>query len=114
MPLIVAGTVELPADKRDQALREAADLMRDTRSQQGCNHYVWSADPSSDTVVYVYEHWDSSEDLATHLANNYYMKMLQHMGSFDVHNAQVAKFEISRTQAVYDAEGVARADFWDE
>ncbi len=114
MPTIVAGTVELPAEKRAQALSEAADLMRDTRSQKGCNHYVWSADPSSDTIVYVYEHWETTEDFANHLANDYYLKMLQHMGSYEVSNAQVSKFEIGRTQAVYNAEGLARADFWDE
>ena len=47
MTILIAGTIDIPDDKREQALAEATDLMAETRSQQGCVHYVWSADPTS-------------------------------------------------------------------
>ncbi|MFK7734326.1 MAG: putative quinol monooxygenase [Pseudomonadales bacterium] len=111
---IVAGTIEISAENRDRALSEAAQLMVDTRSQAGCNHYVWAADPGSDTRIYVYEEWASTEALASHLAGEYYSGMLGHLSNFDLQNVEVKKYQVAREQAVYDSQGVARADFFDE
>ncbi len=111
---IVAGTIEIAAKDRDRALQEAAQLMSDTRAQDGCNHYVWAADPTSDKRIYVYENWASTETFAAHLAGEYYAKMLAHLGSFGLENVEVKKFQVAREQAVYDPEGVPRADFFDE
>ncbi|MFK8021719.1 MAG: putative quinol monooxygenase [Pseudomonadales bacterium] len=114
MPIIIAGTIDLDAENREKALNDAADLMADTRSQRGCNHYVWSSDPTSKTRVYVYENWETTEDLAAHLSGKYYSGMLAILGAYNVQNVDVSKFQISREQAVYDPQGVARADFFDE
>lgn len=114
MTTIVAGTVEFPADKRDAVLTDTKQLIKDTRSQTGCNHYVWAADPTSDTVVYVYESWASTEAFAAHLAGEYYSKMLANLGAYGVGNVEVLKFQVAREQPVYDPEGVPRADFFDE
>lgn len=114
MTILIAGTVEINASKRDKALAEAAGLMAETRTQAGCNHYVWSADPTSDTRVYVYENWDSTEDLAAHLAGPYYRDMLGLLGGYEVHNTEVSKFKIALEEPVYDPEGKPRADFFTE
>ena len=68
MTVLIAGTVQIPAGDREKALAESAGLVAETRTQQGCLHYVWSADPTSTTRVYVYENWASVDDLAAHLA----------------------------------------------
>ena len=112
MTILIAGTVEIEAGKREQALADAAPLIAETRSQKGCNHYVWSADPTSDTRVYVYENWDSTEDLAAHLAGPYYLNMLTLLGGFGVYNTEVSKFRIDHEEPVYDPEGKPRADFF--
>lgn len=112
MTVIINGSVEVAAEVRDKALAEAADLMAETRSQKGCNHYVWSADPTSPTRIYVYENWDSSEDLCAHLAGSYYAKMLAHMGNYEVYNTVVSKFRIDHEEPVYDPEGKPRGDFF--
>lgn len=114
MTVIINGCVEVSAENRDKALAEAADLMAETRNQKGCNHYVWSADPTSPTRIYVYENWDSSEDLCAHLAGPYYMKMLAHMGSYDVYNVEVSKCRPEIEEPVYDPEGKPRGDFFTE
>jgi quinol monooxygenase YgiN len=112
MTILVAGTVELPAETREQALAEAAPLMVETLTQPGCLHYVWSADPSSDTRVYVYEEWNSTEEFASHLAGEYYSRMFGLMGKYGVSNAVVNKYRIDLTEPVYDPEGRPRADFF--
>ena len=54
MTILIAGTVHLPAGDREKALAETAQLVTDTRTQQGCLQYVWSADPTSATRVCVW------------------------------------------------------------
>jgi len=112
MTIVVAGTVDLPAESREQALAEAASLMEETRSQAGCLHYVWAADPTSQIRVYVYEQWASTEEFATHLAGEYYSRMFGLMGKYGVTNALVNKFRIDLEEPVYDPEGRPRADFF--
>ncbi|NCF19575.1 MAG: antibiotic biosynthesis monooxygenase [Haliea sp.] len=112
MTILVAGTVEMAPGNRDAALADAAALMADTRSQKGCVHYVWAADPTSDKRIYVYEYWDSTEDLAAHLAGPFYGQMLGLLGKYGAENAQVSKFRIDLEEPVYDPEGNPRADFF--
>jgi quinol monooxygenase YgiN len=114
MTVLVAGTVEIKAGDRDKALADATALMADTRSQPGCRHYVWSADPTSDTRIYVYENWESSDALCAHLAGPFYAKMLGLLGSYEVHNVEVLKYKIALEEPVYDPEGKPRGDFFTE
>jgi len=114
MTVLINGSVHLPAGDREKALAETADLVAETRNQQGCKHYVWTADPTSDTRVYVYENWDSVEDLAAHLAGPYYANMLAAMGKYGVHDVEVSKFKVALEEPVYDPEGKPRADFFTE
>lgn len=114
MTVLIAGTVHLPAQDRDKALTETAALVAETRTQPGCLHYVWSADPTSDTRVYVYENWASVEDLAAHLAGPFYAKMLGALGGFGVTDTEVSKFKVALEEPVYDPEGKPRADFFTE
>ena len=112
MTVLIAGTVDIPDGNRDKALADAAALMGETRTQQGCKHYVWCADPTSDTRVYVYEYWDSVEDLAAHLAGPCYARMLGLLGTYKVENTEVSKFRVDLEEPVYDPEGQPRADFF--
>jgi quinol monooxygenase YgiN len=60
----------------------------------------------------VYEKWDSTEDLAAHLAGPYYSGMLGILGKYDIQNVDVSKYRIDLEEPVYDPEGVPRADFF--
>ena len=112
MTTLIAGTVDMSPENRNKALAEVAGLMADTRSQKGCVHYVWSSDPTSDTRIYVYEYWESTEDLAAHLAGPFYAQMLGVLGKYGVENVEVSKFRVNLEEPVYDPEGNPRADFF--
>lgn len=112
MSILIAGTVHLPAGDREKALAETADLVAETRTQDGCEHYVWTADPTSDTRLYVFEKWSSTEALAAHLAGPYYMNMLGSLGKYGVSDVDVLKYRVDLEEPVYDPEGKPRADFF--
>lgn len=112
MTVLVAGTVDILDGDRDKALAASAALMAETRCQPGCRHYVWAADPTSETRVHVYENWESSEALNAHLAGPYYLQMLGILGEFNVVNTEVLKFRSDLEEPVYDPEGRPRGDFF--
>ncbi len=112
MTVLVAGKIDILGGDREKALTEATSLIAETRLQSGCVHYVWSADPTSDTRIYVYENWASVEDLAAHLAGPYYSGMLGVLGNYQVENVEVSKFRVDLEEPVYDPEGRPRADFF--
>ena len=114
MSILIAGTVHLPAGDREKALAETVDLVVETRTQQGCLHYVWSADPTSATRIYVFEKWASVEDLAAHLAGPFYQNMLASLGKYGVTDTEVSKYKVALEEPVYDPQGKPRADFFTE
>jgi quinol monooxygenase YgiN len=95
MTILIAGTLHLPALEREKALAETATLVEETRTQKGCRHYVWSADPA-------------------HLAGPYYQNMLASLGKYGVSDTEVSKFKVALEEPVYDPEGKPRADFFTE
>ena len=56
--IIIAGTVDVDADRRDAALAAGKPHMEATRTQKGCLDYVWSADSLTSGRIYVYERAD--------------------------------------------------------
>ena len=99
-------------EKRDAALVAGKPHMQATRAWPGCLDYVWSADPTSDTRLYVFEKWSSTEALAAHLAGPFYAQMLALLGRYGAENAQVSKFKVALEEPVYDEQGRPRADFF--
>lgn len=110
--IIVAGVVEFDPAQREAALRAASELFAATRAQPGCLDYVWCADPSSESRVYVYERWSDTASLAAHLAGACYRGMLALLGRHGLRAADVAKYRIDKSEPVYDPAGKPRADFF--
>lgn len=110
--VLIAGTLKFPKGNRDKALAETARLVEQTRTQSGCLDYVWSADPTSATTVYVFEKWSSIESLAAHLAGPFYQKMLGALGSYGVDDVAISKYKVAIEEPVYDPQGRPRADFF--
>jgi quinol monooxygenase YgiN len=114
MITIITGTVDFKPEDAKKALEEAVPLIIDTRTERGCLAYVWSEDPASPGRIYVYEKWETTEDLAEHLAGQYYRSMLGLLQSYNMLGVDVQKHRVSLSEPVYDPNGVPRADFFTE
>ena len=112
--LILTGTVDVDPAKRDQALRAGLPHMKATRAQSGCLDYNWAPDLLTPGRIYVYERWESQEDLAKHFAGPHYLAMRNTIGSFGLKGADVLKYRIALAEPVYDSTGTPRADFFSE
>ena len=112
--IIIAGTVDVDVDKRDAALEAGKPHMEATRTQKGCLDYVWSADSLTPGRIYVYERWETQDDLAAHLSGPYYVAMRDTIAAHGLRGADVSKFRIDLAEPVYDPQGRPRADFFTE
>ena len=112
MTILIAGTIDITNGKHGQAIIDATSVMIDIRQQTGCNHYVWSADPTSDTRVYVFEDWENTAALAAHFSGPNFAKMFAVLANYDVEDIVVTKYKIALAEPITDNDGNPRADFF--
>jgi quinol monooxygenase YgiN len=112
MEILIAGTVDVDPEQREAALAAAEPLLEPTRAQPGCIAYLWAADPAVPGRILVYERWSGRDELAAHFAGPWYRRMLETIGRHGLRGADVAKFEVARSEPVYDSSGAPRADFF--
>ena len=110
--IVIAGTVDLKPEARDAALETTRELMAQTRTQRGCLDYVWAPDSAVPGRIYVFERWETTEDLAAHFAGPHYLAMRDTVAAHGIRGVGVSKYAIERSEPVYDPTGTPRADFF--
>ncbi|MCW1381818.1 antibiotic biosynthesis monooxygenase [Novosphingobium sp. KCTC 2891] len=100
-------------DGKDAAaiVRGATQHIAPTYDEQGCVHYVWTADPVQTHRVWVFEEWETVADLAAHLEGPLYRAMSGYLAEAGMTGAEVNKYAVARKAPVYDGSGVPRAAF---
>lgn len=111
--LVIAGHVDVPPAVRDQVLRDAEPYIALALAERGCVTYSWTADLGRPGRIRVFEEWICEADLADHLSGDAYRAMLGHLSGAGIIEAVTAKYQIARSQPVYDPQGRPRADFFE-
>lgn len=110
--ILIAGTVDVDPEKRDEALVAARPHMTATRAQKGCVDYVWSADPLVPGRIYVFERWEDQASLQAHFDGPHYLNMRNTIAGFGMTGADVSKYRPEIMEPVYDETFTPRADFF--
>jgi quinol monooxygenase YgiN len=111
MKIIIAGWLDLPADKAERIILHAQHLIEAGRAETGCIAYDWALDPAKPGRVQVYEEWADEAALQGHFDHSAYAKMGAALQAGPIMGFNVRKFLIADENTVYDGEGVPRADF---
>jgi quinol monooxygenase YgiN len=112
--ILISGTVDVDPEQRDAALEAGCPHMEATRAQKGCLDYNWSADLLTPGRIYVYERWESEEDLRLHFEGVHYLNMRETIGAHGLKAADVLKHRPEVSEPVYDETFTPRADFFTE
>jgi quinol monooxygenase YgiN len=72
---VVAGTVRVRPERRDEAVRVALTMARATQAESGCRTYRFYADLEEPAVFFIFEEWESEEALGAHFQT-------EHMAAF--------------------------------
>lgn len=110
--VVIAGTVDVPPEKRDQAIRDAKPLIDEALAEPGCRAYAWTFDPFDPGRIHVFEEWESEQTLADHLRAPSYLNMLAHLGGIGIQAALTRKYRVDLDEPVYDPTGKPRGDFF--
>ena len=112
--VVIAGVVEFPPEVRDEVLINAKKFIDGAYTEQGCIHYLWTADLNHPGRVVVYEEWESSTDLEVHLQSEWYRDMFSHLAQYNIISAETNKFRVDLKEPVYREDGIATGFFSDE
>src|SRR4029077_14613865 len=61
--IVIAGSVPVRPDRREEAVRVARTMAAATRGEAGCQTYRFSADLDDPNMFLIFEEWDSEEAL---------------------------------------------------
>ncbi len=64
--IVVAGTVVVRAERREEAARAARAMAAATRAETGCLEYRFAADLEDPNRILVFEAWETEDALARH------------------------------------------------
>ena len=67
--IVIAGSVAVRPERRDEAVRVALEMERATRAEAGCHAYRFSAALDDPATFLLFEEWESEEALARHFAS---------------------------------------------
>ncbi len=92
--IIVAGSVHVDPQQRDEYLRSCISVMAQARKAPGCLDFALSPDPLEPDRINVYERWKSDEDLERFRGEGPDADQ-----AAQLRDAEVAKYRISSVEA---------------
>jgi quinol monooxygenase YgiN len=93
--LIIAGTLDVQPDQRDQLLELAKPLMAATSTEPGNHEYVLSADAVDPGRVRIFELWDNEAALGPHFAQPHMAEFSRALSKLTVTGSSLMKYTIS-------------------
>ncbi len=91
---VIAGTIQVDPSKRQDAVGPAAEMMRETRKEEGNLDYAFSLDMGDEGVIRVFEQWESQEALDLHFAAPHMAKFRKTLGELGVTGMDMQRYEI--------------------
>lgn len=82
MPIVIAGTVPIRPERRDDAIRAARAMVAATRSEPGCIAYRFATDVADPNLVLVFEEWKDDESLKRHFETPHMATFQQEVPGF--------------------------------
>ena len=64
--VVIAGSVAVRSERREEAIRVARTMAAATRTEPGCVAYRFSSDLDDPNTLLIFEEWESEDALARH------------------------------------------------
>jgi quinol monooxygenase YgiN len=93
--LVIAGRIRLEPAKRAAAIAAAREMMLDTRREEGCISYTFSADVEDEGVFHVFEEWESAAALAAHFQAPHMARFQKAVAGLGVTEMKLQRYEVA-------------------
>ena len=94
--IVIAGQVALDPAKREEAEAAAREMMSETRKEQGCISYTFSADLETPGRYRIFEEWEDDAALRAHFASPHMARSQQAVGGHGVREMKVQRYEVAK------------------
>jgi quinol monooxygenase YgiN len=91
---VIAGTIKVDPAKRDGAIAPAAEMMRETRKEEGNIDYAFALDMGDAATIRVFEQWESQEALDLHFASPHMAAFRKVLGELGIEGMDMQRYEI--------------------
>lgn len=93
--IVISARVEIAPLDIDSYLTSIRKVIAPTRAEKGCRLYAVAPDIdiAETHVVWLFEQWDTEEDLMTHLSSPHILAFLEHAATLSVTDMTVTKYE---------------------
>ena len=91
---VIAGTIQVDPEKREQVVAPAAEMMRETHKESGNIDYAFSLDLGDPATIRVFEQWESQEALDLHFASPHMAQFQEVLGTLGIQGMNIQRFEI--------------------
>ena len=98
--IIIAGTIRIHADKREQALECFAKMMQSSQVEAGCISYHFYSDPQDPTLMFVFEQWADETALQAHGWSPHMVEFRKARATFIAGDVNIQRYDV---QEVKDA-----------
>jgi quinol monooxygenase YgiN len=94
--IVIAGQIQLDPAKREPAIAAAREMMEETRKEEGCISYTFSADLDDPGRFRIFEEWQDDAALGAHFGSPHMARFQQAMGGFGIREMAVQRYEVSK------------------
>jgi|GEM_PF-4939595 len=102
--LIIAGTFKIDSEIRDNFLNDAEEMILLSRKEEGCLSYSFMKDLYQDSIIRVYELWESQENIKNHIASAHSLHWNQNVLTGYSCEIDIKKYNISKVGEIEDWE----------
>lgn len=93
--IIIAGTIPIRAEAREEAIAAAATMAAATQQEAGCITYDFYSNISNPNTILVYEVWESEEALAAHFQAPHMAEFRKVMPNIVTGQGELKKYTVS-------------------
>ena len=93
--LLIAGSIRIDPDTRDDLIQAAIEVVRDLRKQVGCTRVLISADLEDASLLHLLQTWESQDALTANLKSRRIDAIRNQVGKLGVREMVLLKYEVA-------------------
>lgn len=95
--IIVAGTIRFDPSRRDEAQAVVDRARTATSAEPGNQAYEFALDIADESVIHVFELWESQEALDAHFQTPHLAELMASFGDLGVSDASLTRYDVERS-----------------
>jgi quinol monooxygenase YgiN len=93
--LVIAGRIPVKPERREDAVRLARDVARETVKEPGCRSYRFWADLEDPGLFFVFEEWEDADALTRHFTTPHMQVFMTKIPDLVAGAPEIKRYEVA-------------------